>query len=160
VVQGNPVRPLPSCSGETCFVFPALSGCLPNGASRETNFLANRLTSIQKSRRFFANLASESIAAVKLLAHQLSESARRNEEPRENRGQLRCCIWIQVFGCQSLRNRRRRRKQGFKPGVRIFIRCRSHSYRPRQAMRKNFFAKKKNERGRVIRPGRSPEHLQ
>jgi hypothetical protein len=92
--------------------------------------LANTPISIQKSRRFFANLAYESVARAKWLAHRPSESARRNEEPRENRGQLRCCIWIQVFRCQSLWNRRRRRKQGFKPGVRIFIRRRPHSHRP------------------------------
>jgi len=93
-----------------------------NGVSGETNFLANILDNIQKSRRFFANLACESVVQAKLLANRPSQSARRNEEPRENRGQLRCCIWIQVFGCQSLCNQRRRRKQGFRPGVRIFIR--------------------------------------
>jgi hypothetical protein len=117
------------------------------------NLLANPRISIQKSRRFFANLAYESVARAKL-AQLPSESARRNEEPRENRGQLRCCIWIQVFGCQSLWNRRRRRKRGFKPGVRIFIRCRPHSHRPGWGDAEKLLRKK-----RRMREATSPDQV-
>ena len=37
-----------------------------SGVSGQTNFLANPLTSIQKSPRFFANLASASVAQAKV----------------------------------------------------------------------------------------------
>src|SRR5260221_9334313 len=93
-------------------------------------FLAISSPAFRKPRWAFANLARDSVVQAKLVANQPSQSARRNEEPRENRGQLRCCIWIQAFGCQSLCNQRRRRKQGFKPGGRIFIRRRPHSHCP------------------------------
>jgi hypothetical protein len=79
--------------------FFALSASVSlSGVSEETNFLANILAGIRKSRWFFANLARKSVVQAKLLANRPSQSARRNEEPRENRGQLRCCIWYKFSG--------------------------------------------------------------
>ena len=71
-----------------------------NGVSGETNFLAN-IASIQKSRWFFANLARESVVQAKLLANRLSQSARRNEEPRRSPNIWNDLLWPTDPFCQS-----------------------------------------------------------
>lgn len=102
----------------------------PEACGLIKNFLAGLVASHLETAQFFASI----------------NKASRCEESRENREQLRCCIWLRVSIGQSRdispaakAETRLSQESEYLPGMLSFV-----SPRVRKA-RENFFARKKNE---------------